>query len=471
MSLWVDEQHLSKNRTGHRAPRRRTLHAEVTSMNERIQGRAVVIGAGVAGLLAARVLGDRYDEVTIVERDRLPGDDQARRGVPQGAHAHALLARGQHLLEARFPGLTAELIADGATVGDVLGDVRMHLSGHRLRSAPTGLTAISVSRPFLEGHLRRRVTEMHTITIRDHCDVVGVSATADRRITGVRIVPRRDGSAEELLTCDAVVDASGRQSRMPAWLAHLDIGPPEETCVDVQLGYASRHYRLDRDALDGDIAVIYGMTAERPRGGGLAVLENGTGIATLAGLGDDRPPTDPERFNEFARSLPEIHAVVEAAEPIDDPVPFRFPASTRRHYERHRHVPEGLASIGDGFCNLNPVYGQGMTLAALGADVLDRHLARYGRIRPRRFHRQLASRVRPAWQMVTAADLALPEVDGRPSPSQRMLGAYVHRLHAAAASDPTLSAAFIKVAGLTAKPATLLRPSTLGRVLHARGAE
>jgi 2-polyprenyl-6-methoxyphenol hydroxylase-like FAD-dependent oxidoreductase len=438
-------------------------------VNERIQGRAVVIGAGVAGLLAAHVLAERYDEVTIVDRDHLPDLDQARHGVPQGAHAHALLARGQHLLEARFPGLTAELSADGATIGDVLADVRLHLSGHRLRSAPTGLTAISVSRPFLEGHLRRRVTQIQSITVRDHCDVVGVTATADRRrITGVRIIPRRDGSAEEVLTCDAVVDASGRQSRLPSWLAHLDIGPPTETRVDVKLGYASRHYRLDRAALDGDIAVIYGMTAERPRGGGLAVLENGTGIATLAGLGDDRPPTDPQRFNEFARSLPDIHAVIQDAEPIDDPTPFRFPASTRRHYERHRHLPDGLACVGDGFCNLNPVYGQGMTLAALGADALDRHLARHGRIRPHRFHRQLASRIAPAWQMVTAADLALPDVDGRPSPAQRLLGAYVHRLHVAAASDPTLAAAFISVAGLTAKPATLMRPATIGRVVRAR---
>jgi 2-polyprenyl-6-methoxyphenol hydroxylase-like FAD-dependent oxidoreductase len=442
---------------------------EVIAMNERIQGGAVVIGAGVAGLLAAHAMAERFDEVTIVDRDHLPDGDQARRGVPQGAHAHALLARGQQLLEARFPGLTAELIADGATVGDILGDVRMHLSGHRLRSTPTGLAAISVSRPFLEGHLRRRVTQMQSITVRDDCDVVGVTATADRRrITGVRIIARRDGSAEEVLTCDALVDASGRQSRLPAWLAHLDIGPPDESRVDVGLGYASRHYRLNRAALDGDIAIIYGMTAERPRGGGLAVLENGTGIATLAGLGDDRPPIDVKGFNEFARSLPEIHAVIANAEPIDDPTPFRFPASTRRHYERHWHLPDGLACVGDGFCNLNPVYGQGMTLAALGADALDRHLARHGRIRPRRFHRQLSSRVGPAWQMVTATDLALPDIDGRPSPPQRLLGGYVHRLHAAAASDPILAAAFIRVAGLTAKPATLMRPSTIGRVLRAR---
>jgi len=439
--------------------------------NQRFEGRAIVVGAGMAGLLAARVLHDWYEEVTIIDRDRLPQGCRPRGGVAQGAHAHALLARGQQLLEMRLPGLTSEMAADGATIGDVLGDVRMSLSGHRLCSAPTGLTAVSASRAFLEWHVRRRVQQLPRLSIRDGADVVGLTTTEDRRsITGVQLLNRRDGSAAELLTGQAVIDASGRRSRLPAWLADLDLEPPRDTNVEVGLAYASCRIRLDRAALGGDIAIIEGMTPACPRGGVVAALEGGTGIVTLAGIGPERPPTDPDGFVEFARSLghADIYDVVSRAEPLDKPVPFRFPASTRRHLERHPRLPAGLACLGDAFCSLNPVYGQGMTLAALSAEALDRHLHRHRRIVPISLHRDVAAVVRPAWQMVTGADLALPTVPGKPNPAQRLLGNYIQRLHASAALEPSVAVAFARVAGLIDGPRALLRPHVVRRVLTLR---
>jgi 2-polyprenyl-6-methoxyphenol hydroxylase-like FAD-dependent oxidoreductase len=438
---------------------------------EPIGAHAVVLGAGMAGLLTARILADLYDEVIVIDRDDLPAGAQGRLGVPQGAHAHALLARGVQLLDELFPGFTADLVADGATVGDVLGDVRMSFSGHRLSRSTTGLTALSVSRPFLEAHVRARVEQLGTVTLLQRCDVLGLVAASDRRrIVGVRLLRRRDHSAEELMATDTVVDATGRLSRAPAWLDALGIDAAREDRVEVGLAYASRRYRLDRTALGGDIAIIHGLTPDRPRGGVVAALESGTGLLTLAGLGDDRPPTDPDRFVEFARSLAEsdIYDAIRHAEPLDDPVPFRFPASVRRRYEQHRKIPDGFACLGDSFCCLNPVYGQGMTLATQSAVALGRHLRRHRRLRPRWLHHDLAAVVEPAWQMVTGADRALPDVPGRPSAGQRLVGRYVGRLHAAATTDPELSAAFVRVSGLVDPPRALLRPSIARRVLARR---
>ena len=428
--------------------------------------RAVVVGAGMAGLLAARVLADWYEHVTIVERDGLPADVRNRGGVPQGRHLHALLARGQQLLEARFPGLTSELIDAGATVGDVLADVRMHLNGHLLRPGPTGMVAISASRGFLEHHVRRRIIELSAIEVKDQCDVTGLVTTDDQRsITGVRFVNRHHGGDPHVLTGDAVVDASGRTSRLPSWLAEIGVDAPAETRTDVGLSYASRPYRLDRERLGGAIAIIHGMTPDRPRTAAVAAFEAGTGMVTLGGIGEDRPPLDPEGFVEFARTVShDISEVVRSAEPLGDAIPFRFTASVRRHYERHRTLPDALAALGDSFCSLNPIYAQGMTLAALSAESLDTHLRRHGEIRPQLLHRQVAAAVNPAWRIVTGADIAFPTTPGRPNLPQRTLGRYINRLQAAAAHDATLAAAFMRVAGLVDGPTALLKPAVARRV-------
>ena len=168
-----------------------------------------------------------------------------RRGVPHGRHLHALAARGQQALEELFPGLTAELVAAGAPAGDLLADARLYLSGHRLRRAHSGLVLLCASRPLLEGHVRARVRALPNVRLMDRCDVVGLATTPDgRRVTGVRVLRRADGSAEELLRADLVVDASGRGSRTPAWLDALGYPRPDREQVQIRLGYATRTYRL-----------------------------------------------------------------------------------------------------------------------------------------------------------------------------------------------------------------------------------
>jgi 2-polyprenyl-6-methoxyphenol hydroxylase-like FAD-dependent oxidoreductase len=440
-------------------------------MSTRLEQRAVVLGGSMAGLLAARVLADAYAEVTVLDRDELAACHSQRRGVPQGRHIHALLARGQQVLEDLFPGLTAELMDHGAPAGDMLNDARLYFNGHRLRQAASGLFVLSASRAFLESHVRARVRTMTRVTFAAPCDIVGLATTPDhRQVTGVRLLRRADGSAEETLGADLVVDTMGRGSRTPTWLEALGYEPPQEDRVRVDLGYATRRYRLAPDALGGDLASLHGPTPAHPRGGALARLEGDQWMLTLMGLLGDHPPTDPSGFLAFARSLQftDIYQAIRQAEPLDNPVAFRFPMSIRRRYERLARFPEGFLVLGDSVCNFNPIYGQGMTVAALEALTLRSHLQRHPKPQPRRFFREIARVIDTPWDMATGADLAFPRVEGRRTHKLRMASTYIAQLHAAATRDARLASAFVRVSGLVDRPEALLRPGVALRVLGHR---
>jgi 2-polyprenyl-6-methoxyphenol hydroxylase-like FAD-dependent oxidoreductase len=439
-------------------------------MRRQIGDRAVVLGASMAGLLAARVLADAYAQVTVIDRDELPDTPMHRRGVPHGRHIHVLLARGQQALEELLPGLTAEVVAHGVPAGDLLADARLYFSGHRLQPAHAGLIVLCAGRPLLEGQVRARVRALPNLRFLDRCDVVGLATTPDgRRVTGARVLRRADGSAEELLGADLVVDATGRGSRSPAWLEALGYRRPAKQQVRIGLGYATRTYRLPADALGGDLAVLQAATPQHPRAGALQVLEGDRWMLTLAGILGDHPPTDPDGFLDFARSLrfPDIYETVRNAEPLDDPVAFRFPASVRHRYERLDCFPAGFLVVGDAVASFNPIYGQGMSVAALEALALRRHLKQGVQPHPRCLFRDLARVVDAPWEMAAGGDLAFPGVQGRRTLKTRLVGAYLARFHAAAAHDATLACAFVQVAGLVAPPRSLLRPGVALRVLRA----
>jgi 2-polyprenyl-6-methoxyphenol hydroxylase-like FAD-dependent oxidoreductase len=436
----------------------------------RIGDHAVVLGASMAGLLAARVLTNAYAQVTVIDRDHLPQASVHRRGVPHGRHVHALLARGQQVLEELFPGLTAELVAHGVPAGDVLGNGRWYLNGHRLRQASTGLVAVCASRPFLEGHVRARVRALPNVTFLDACDILGLANTPDGgRVTGTRVRRRADGGAEEVLHADLVVDATGRGSRTPLWLEALGFPRPETEQVRIGLGYATRTYRLAPDALGEDLGMLHGSTPQHPRGGALLLVEGGRWMVTLAGMLGDYPPTDPDGFLAFARSLrfPDIYQAIRDGEPLDAPVGFRFPVSVRHRYERLARFPDGLLVVGDAVCSFNPIYGQGMSAAAVEALALRRHLERDTTPQPHRWFRELAQVVDVPWDIAVGGDLVFPSVQGRRTVKVRLGNAYLARLHAAAAHDARLASAFMRVAGLVDPPQSLLRPGIALRVLRA----
>jgi 2-polyprenyl-6-methoxyphenol hydroxylase-like FAD-dependent oxidoreductase len=443
---------------------------KVAAMSRQIGDRAVVLGASMAGLLAARVLADSYGQVAVLDRDQLPHTGTNRRGVPHGRHLHALLAAGQQVLEELFPGFSADLVAQGAAAGDVLGNGRWYLNGHLLRQAPTGLVGLCASRPFLEGHVRARVRTLPNVAFLDGCQVVGLATTPDgRRVTGARVLRPVNGGAEQTLGADLVVDATGRGSRTPTWLEALGYSRPETERVRIGLGYATRTYRLPPDPLGHDLGALHAPTPQHPRGAAFLRLEGDRWMVTLVGILGDHPPTDPDGFLAFARSLQfqDIYQAIRDGEPLDDPVGFRFPASVRHRYERLARFPDGLLVLGDAVCSFNPIYAQGMSVAALEALTLRRHLQRGTRPQPRRFSGDLARVVDVPWDIAVGGDLVFPGVPGRRTTKVRLVNAYLARLHAAAAHDPDLASAFMRVAGLVAPPRSLLRPGVAVRVLRA----
>jgi 2-polyprenyl-6-methoxyphenol hydroxylase-like FAD-dependent oxidoreductase len=438
-------------------------------MGRSIGQRAVVLGGGIAGLLAARVLTDAYREVVVVDRDRISDAAGPRRGVPHDPHAHALQPRGQQVLEELFPGFAAELAAAGRPVGEMAGDLRWYFLGQRIRPAHAGLVFLGGPRPELEAHLRARVAGLSTVDIRDRRIVRGLATTSDgTRVTGVHLV-RQSGGAAETLEADLVVDATGRGSRTPAWLVELGYRRPAEDRVKVDLAYTTRRYRLTADPFGSDLSINSVASPLNPRGAFFIKLPGGTAQLSLTGVLGDHPPTDPEGFLAFAETLsaPEIHAAVKDSEPLDDPVMFRFPASVRRRYERLERFPAGLLVVGDAVCSFNPVYGQGMTVAALEALDLRRLLQSGAEPDPRAFFKAIAPAVDAPWDIAAGGDLAFPDVEG-PRPAKVRIGnAYLARLQAAAVHDAKVTEAFFRVAGLVDPPQALFRPGLVYRVFRA----
>ena len=432
---------------------------------------AVVLGASMAGLLAARVLGESFERVTVVERDVLPADAGHRRGVPQSRHLHVLLARGASILEDLFPGFVTEAEAAGAQSTDALGQVRLLLSGQRLLQTDIGLRSLLCGRPLLESLVRARVRASGGVRFLERHDVVGLAATADgQRVTGVRI--QADGSGQETtVDADVVLDATGRGSRAPVWLEQLGHGRVDVDKVQVGLAYATRTYHLPPGAMGKDQLILNNATPDNQRAAVLAEQENGLARLTLAGMLGDRPPLDPEAFNAFAASLrfPDIFEAIRDAEPLDEPVGFQYPANVRRRYERIRSFPDGFLVLGDAVSAFNPVYGQGMTSAAMQAEAMRAVLADDKPLTWRGYFRAIAKAVNPPWQISAGGDLAFPDVRGRRTPAVRMINAYLPKVHAAAAHDVDMAVAFIRVGSLMDRPESLLRPDIVFRALCGAG--
>jgi 2-polyprenyl-6-methoxyphenol hydroxylase-like FAD-dependent oxidoreductase len=436
-------------------------------MSKRIGDHAVVLGAGMAGLLAAGVLAQAYGRVTVFDRDSMPEIGVHRRGVPQDRHVHALHPRGRQALEEFFPGLTAQLISQGAVTGDVLGNGRWQLSGHQFRQADIGLPGLSASRPFLEGHLRARISDLPNVTLAARTPAVVMTTTADRRrVTGVRVHDAA-GGGERAVPADLVLDATGRGSRTPVWLAELGYDRVAVDRVDIGLGYASRTYRLRPGALGTDIGILTTGTPQNPRAGSLVAIEGGRHMVTLSGILGDHPPTDPAGFDAFTASLlfPDIAEAVRDAEPLTDPVPFWFPASVRHRYERLRRFPTGLLVLGDAVCSFNPIYGQGMTAAAVQAGALQRLLAQGEVPTARRYFRAIARTIDTPWDIAVGGDLAFPQVPGVRTAKIRLVNSYLPKLCAAAATNVALGRALVRVLGMMDRPEGLLRPDRVLRVL------
>nr|WP_313776573.1 2-polyprenyl-6-methoxyphenol hydroxylase-like oxidoreductase [Mycobacterium sp.] len=439
--------------------------------------RAVVLGASMGGLLAARVLAGFYGSVTVVERDVLPDNPANRRGVPQGRHGHALLARGAQALGEFFPGIHDELVAAGAPVWDDGELSRLHISygGHlMLRSGKAAVEDYKAnamyqpSRPLLECHVRRRLQAVENVTIIGGHDVAELTSTVDRkRVTGVRVIAR-DGGDEQELTADLVMDAMGRAAHTPASLENLGYERPAEDHIVMHTTYVSQMLRIPPGTLQ-EMMTLIGPAPGRPTGMFLLAYENDTWIFTVYGMVGHEPPRDLAGMLSFAQEYAPAHllAAVQAGEPIAPVVQHRLPSSQWRRYDKMRRFPDGLLVCGDAFSSFNPIYGQGMSIAATDAVALREALRRGVTGLPRRYFRAAAKSIGVAWGLAAGSDLAFPEVEGRRTPSMRLTNRFADWVLTACESDAVVHAQFFRVTGLVDPPARLFDPRFVYRVARA----
>jgi 2-polyprenyl-6-methoxyphenol hydroxylase-like FAD-dependent oxidoreductase len=433
---------------------------------KQIGNHAVVIGASMGGLLAARALADFFRTVTVLERDTFPLTDVPRKGVPQGHHAHGLLARGRNVIENFFPGWTDEVVASGGVRGDIANDVNWVGHGVTLKTAPSDLIGVLASRPVLEGNVRRRLLALPNVRAIENCAVQGLVADENGAvINGVRV--KVGNGLERTIIADLVVDASGRGSSSPAWLESLGFARPEEERIEIGAGYTTRVYRRRPSDLNGKLAVVVAGSWPNWRNGTILFQTSDRWIVSIGGYLGDHAPDDHQMFVAYAGSLPtpDIHDIVARAEPLTDFVTYRFPANLRRRYERLERFPKNYLVFGDALCSFNPVYGQGMTVAAQEAASLHACLGDGDADLARRFFQAARTAIDTPWDIAVGNDLRHPQVQGPRSPKVRFINWYIGRLHMAARHDTVLANAFLQVANLQTAPTQLLRPSVVIRVL------
>ena len=448
---------------------------------------AVVIGGSVGGMAVAQVLLRHFGRVTLVERDRLPDSPQPRKGVPQGRQPHALMLRGLHALKQLFPGFRQDLIDGGAVVANMGADFAFNAFG-RWRRGPynSALSGLCASRPLIEFTLFRRLANHPRLSVLQAHEAIGLLAdVAGKRATGVRLRDRGAPGAEEIhIEADFVVDASGRESKAPEWLKTLGYAPPAETVVTADPGYSNRYY----EAAPGQAwKMMYIMPAapDKRRGALIMPMEGGLWQVCMIGMDGEHPPVDETGFMDYARSLssPRVYEAIANAKAVSDPIGFRKGENRLRHYESMPRHLESFVAFGDAVYALNPVYGQGMSVAAAGALELDACLRGQRAWRgtgsldglAARFQKKLLGVLMPAWMMATGEDRrwARLEQAGRAAsaetnPVVRLLQKYMTKVLRAQADDDVVAEGFFYVQQMLRSPFSLLHPRILVRVLRAR---
>lgn len=428
---------------------------------------AVVLGAGMAGLLAARVLADAFEIVTVVERDPLPGGPTARRGVPQARHVHVLLEAGKATLEDLFPGYRRDLLSAGGLEIDGARDVHFYTEGGFLADGSHSLPHYAATRPLYEWLVRRHTADLDGVRLLSQCQFTDyLTDEAETTVEGVVVTTEE---ATDTLEATLVVDATGRTSRTPAWLESHGYAPPTVDEVHIDLAYSTT---LLRRPTDDYRAFVVTPSPSCPRAAGVLPVEDDQWVVTLGGVHGEHPPTDAEGFRAFADGLPipQVGDVLDTHELVSSDIAhYPFPSNLRRRYELLDEFPDGLVVVGDAIASFNPLYAQGMSVAALEAMTLHHTLAGGLDNLARRFFDQSEDVVDVAWMLAVGADFQFPQTTGPKPRGTDLVNRYVSRLSRKAQTDGSLREAFFRVMMMERPPTTLFRPGVVWRVLRPAG--
>jgi 2-polyprenyl-6-methoxyphenol hydroxylase-like FAD-dependent oxidoreductase len=438
-----------------------------------IGNRAVVIGAGMGGLTAAGALAGHFGQVVVLERDALPSEPVHRAGTPQARHVHGLLTGGQRALGELFPGFEQDLRQVGAVPLKAGLEVRVERPGYDpFPQRDLGWVAYGLSRPTLELAVRRRVESRANTTLRQRCRVQAVLAAPDRTaVTGV-LFENEDGSSETLLA-DLVIDASGRGALTLGLLESIGCALPEETTIGVDIRYATGVFAIpDNAPKDWKGVMTFPQAPGDSRGALMLPIEGNCWMVGLGGRNGEAPPGDADGFLAFARTLrtPTIYNAIRSAERMVDAVRFSFPESVRRYFELVDGFPRGLLPIADAICRFNPVYGQGMSVAAQEACLLQALLERFVADRDPlaglapAFFAEVPALIETPWS-VANLDFMFPNTRGQRPANFDMTLRFGMALNRLAAEDPAVHKLTVEVQNLL-KPLSVYRePELVERVL------
>jgi 2-polyprenyl-6-methoxyphenol hydroxylase-like FAD-dependent oxidoreductase len=448
-------------------------------MMKHLGQHAVVIGGSMVGLMTTRVLADHFDQVTVLERDQLDERPAVHKSIPQGHHVHGLLLSGKQVLSSLYPDFTTTLEQLGAVRLRVGKDAAIFLPDGKAYSLTgtvreprdLGFDFYCQSRGLLEHCVRHCTEALANVRCESRRSVQGLSAE-NGSVHGVRYL--HPGGTTSL-TADLVVDAGGRGSHVPRWLMELGFQPPEETTIGVDLAYASAKFRVPPYYAEPERALgFFVPSPQYPNGALILEIEEHTWHLSLVGRFGQYPPTDADGFLAFARSLhtPKLYDLIKDAERVTDIVPHRFPTSMQRHYERLTAFPEGLLVLGDALCSFNPVYGQGMSVAALQVKVLQQLLTeRAARAQglggmALTFFAQAAEVIATPWMLTANFDFMYPQTKGERSPDLQESARYVAAVDALTREDVEVHRLLTEVLQL-AKPMSVLHEEPLrSRVLE-----
>ncbi|MBT2387267.1 NAD(P)/FAD-dependent oxidoreductase [Streptomyces sp. ISL-11] len=448
-------------------------HADITAAAGR--SRAVVLGAGLAGMLAASVLARHVDEVVIVDRDRMPEGARPRKGLPQARHAHLLMSGGARAVESLLPGTIERWVSAGARrIALPTGLVVMGPRGWFPRW-PGSQFLMACTRDLLDLVVREQVLALPGVTLREGTEAVALLGDA-RRVTGLRVRDTGAGAVEQL-EAGLVVDASGRGSQAARRLSELGLPVVHEETVDSGLVYVTRIFRAPPDTDRFPVVSVQADPHGRRAGQGatLVPIEGGRWLVTASGTRGAEPPGGAEEFEPFVRALrdPLVADLISRAEPLTDVALTRSTVNRRRFFERLPSPPEGFVALGDAVATFNPVYGQGMSVAAHSAVALRRVLDERGADSPGlagRVQREVARASAGPWDLATGEDMNYPGAIGeRPPLAARLLRGYVQRLMWAATGDPVVLRALMDVMTLSAPMSDLMKPAVALGVARGPG--
>ena len=409
----------------------------------RTREHAVVIGASIAGLCAARVLSDFYERITVFDRDELPDTPANRTAVPQGRHVHILMARGAQEFGALFPGLLDDMVAAGVPILENRPDcIHFGAAGHLLGTAHylrEEFTTYVPSRPQLEWQIRRRVTDIDNVDIVRGAVIEPSYDSARQQVTGVLL------ESGDAVPADLVVDAAGRGTRLPVWLAQWGFERPREDTVDVGIGCSTHQLRIPDGLLEEKI-VVAGASLEQPLGLGMLYYEDGTWGLTTFGVAKVEPPRTFAQMCDLADEILPAHlaAALRRGEPIGDVVFHKYPTSRWRRYDKLDRFPGGILPFGDAVVSFNPTFGQGMTMTSLQAGHLRRALQIPGADLAREVNRATAKTTYPVWTMNAIGDLVLHRASGPMPWWYRPVGGLFDQFLGAAETDPVLAEWFLR---------------------------